>query len=240
MNSTQELTMESKRGIFVVLDGNDGSGKATQSKLLSEFLSRTGTENLRIDFPGYERNFFGKLVGECLAGKHGDFVHIAPKIASSLYALDRLESSIQINEVLSNGGVIVADRFASSNQIHQGGKISNEEERAEFLVWLDRMEHEVLRIPRPDVIIYLKVPLEISLRLLQEKRAKKNGELGVLDRDTVEEDRNYLEQSHRTAGWLSEKQGNWHVIDCASADGTMRSVESIHEEIRALVVSLIA
>ena len=240
MNDAQEQVMESKRGIFIVLDGNDGSGKATQSKLLSNFLSETGIKNFRIDFPGYERNFFGKLVGECLAGKHGDFVHLDPKIASSLYALDRLESSIQINDVLSAGGVIVADRFASSNQIHQGGKISDEHERIEFLVWLDQMEHEVLKIPRPDVIIYLKVPLETSLNLLQEKRGKKNRELGVQDRDTVEEDRNYLEQSHKTAGWLSEKQGNWHVIECASADGTMRSVESIHKEIRTLVTSLIA
>lgn len=223
-----------EKGIFVVFDGNDGSGKATQSKLLADYFASQGRGHLKLDFPGYDRNLFGALVGECLAGRHGDFVHMDPKIASSLYALDRLESAPQIRRALEEGKVVLADRFASSNQIHQGGKIENEAERIEFLAWLDRMEHEVLGIPRPDLIIYLDVPVEVSLALLTEKRKAKNQTLGDGVKDTVEEDRQYLERSHAAAQWLAERESNWRIIACM--DGAhLRSPEEIHEDARAIV-----
>jgi dTMP kinase len=223
-----------QKGKFIVLDGNDGSGKATQSKLLASRLSEAGTSCTMLDFPAYDRNFFGAFIGECLAGTHGDFLHMDPKIASTLYALDRYESSESIRKDLSDGNVIIADRFSSSNQIHQGGKISDEKERIAFLEWLDKMEHEVMGVPRPDLIIYLRVPVETSLKLLLEKRAAKNQLLGAGVRDTVEEDRTYLERSHETANWLASHQKNWRVVDCES-EGGIRSIESIQDEIRQIV-----
>lgn len=222
------------RGKFIVLDGNDGSGKATQARMLRGRLAEENIASVMMDFPAYERNFFGAFIGECLAGKHGDFLHMDPKIASALYALDRLESSANIRDALAGGAVVIADRFASSNQIHQGGKIENEEERAAFLQWLDHMEHDVLKIPRPDLIVYLRVPVETSLELLLKKRAAKNQLLGAGVKDTVEEDRIYLERSHETANWLAARQQNWKVIDCN--DGKeMRSTGDIHAEIRTIV-----
>lgn len=217
-----------------MLDGNDGSGKATQARLLSGRLAEEGIASVMMDFPGYERNFFGVFIGECLAGKHGDFLHMDPKVASALYALDRLESSESIRGALGEGKVVIADRFASSNQIHQGGKISDEKERVVFLEWLDRMEHEVLQIPRPDLIIYLRVPVEMSLELLLKKRAAKNQMLGAGVKDTVEEDRTYLERSHQTANWLAAHQPNWRVIDC-TGQGSMRSIEDIQIDVRQIV-----
>lgn len=227
-----------KRGKFIVLDGNDGSGKATQTKILTKNLSEEGIDSITMDFPAYDRNFFGAFIGECLAGEHGDFLHMDPKIASALYALDRIESSEKICTALQNGRVVIADRFASSNQIHQGGKISGEQKRITFLQWLDKMEHEILRIPRPDCIIYLRVPVEISLKLLLEKRAAKNQALSEGVKDVVEEDRTYLEQSYKTANWLASQQPNWRVIECFS-EGGMRSVEDIQSEVRAIVGDVI-
>lgn len=223
-----------QKGLFLVLDGNDGSGKATQSRLLQQRLSEENVDSLMMDFPAYERNFFGAFIGECLAGKHGDFLHADPSLASLPYALDRLESSNVIRTAIDSGQIVIADRFTSSNQIHQGGKISNENERDAFLSWLDHMEHEVLQIPRPDLIIYLRVPVEISLELLQKKRATKNQHLGANARDTVEEDRTYLERSHETANWLAKKQPNWKIIDCADR-GSMRQIEDIQNEVRQIV-----
>lgn len=222
------------QGKFIVLDGNDGSGKATQSKLLRDRLAEEQIESVMMDFPAYDRNFFGVFIGECLAGEHGDFLHLDPKIASTLYALDRLESSENIRTALEEGKVVIADRFASSNQIHQGGKIADEQERITFLTWLEQMEHEVLKIPRPDLIIYLRVPVETSLKLLLEKRVVKNQLLGAGVKDTVEEDRTYLERSHETANWLATHQPNWKVVDCVATDG-MRKVEDIHTEVRQIV-----
>ncbi|MSU74212.1 hypothetical protein EXS57_00330 [Candidatus Kaiserbacteria bacterium] len=227
-----------QKGKFIVLDGNDGSGKATQSRMLVKRLSDENIASLTIDFPGYDRNFFGAFLGECLAGKHGDFLHMDPKVASAIYALDRLESSKEIFNALEQSEVVIADRFSSSNQIHQGGKIADERERVLFLEWLDKMEHNVLEIPRPNLIIYLRVPVEISLKLLSDKRATKNKLLGEGIKDTVEEDRTYLERSHETANWLSTHQKNWKVIDCVSQSG-MRSVEDIHAEVREIVDRLI-
>jgi dTMP kinase len=219
-----------EKGMFIVFDGNDGSGKATQSKMLEVYLREKGVAAERVDFPAYDTNLFGKLIGECLAGKHGDFVTMDPKVASTLYACDRHESSAHIRELLDAGTVVIADRFTSANQIHQGGKIADIEKRKEFLEWLDTMEHEKLSIPRPDKILYLQVPLEMSLELLQKKRAQKNSNLEGAKLDTVEEDRNYLERSHESAQYLLTTQPNWELVDCMSS-GEMRTVESIHQEI---------
>jgi dTMP kinase len=227
------------KGLFIVLDGNDGSGKATQAELLREAFARDGIESIKLDFPAYDRNMFGALIGECLAGQHGDFVHLDPKIASTLYGVDRFESAPVIRTAIESGKVVVADRFSSSNQIHQGGKIADEKEREAFLLWLEKMEHEVLGIPRPDAIVYLRVPVETSLKLLTDKRAQKNASLGAVDRDMVEEDRTYLERSHETANWLASREPNWHIIDCAEGEG-MRTREDIHAEVLAIARTLLA
>jgi len=227
-----------RKGLFLVIDGNDGSGKATQARLLADRLEKEGIASEKIDFPQYENNFFGKLLGECLAGQHGDFVQLSPRIASTLYALDRLETTPRIREWLSQGKVVIADRFSSSNQIHQGGKIEDDGLRAEFLGWLDRMEHEVLDIPRPDAVIYLQVPVEISLALLAKKRDTKNSALGAEAQDMVEKDRQYLERSVISAGRLAAVHPGWHRIDCIE-DNAMRSPEAIHEEVFRILQKLV-
>lgn len=227
------------KGLFMVLDGNDGSGKATQAELLRIALANEGIESIKVDFPAYDRNMFGALIGECLAGQHGDFVNLDPKIASTLYAVDRFESAPGITEAIEAGKVVVADRYSSSNQIHQGGKIADEKEREAFLMWLERMEYEVLGIPRPNAVVYLRVPVETSLVLLTEKRAQKNVALGAVARDTVEEDRNYLERSHETANWLAAREANWHIIDCAEGEG-MRTREAIHTDVLTVARTLLA
>jgi dTMP kinase len=227
----------SSEGLFIVFDGNDGSGKATQARLLADYFSEAEQPHLKVDFPAYDTNFFGAFIGECLAGQHGDFLHLDPKIASTLYAVDRQESSPVIREALAEGKVVLADRFASSNQIHQGGKIEDDTARVEFLSWLDRMEHQVLGVPRPDAIIYLNVPVEVSLKLLTEKRKAKNQTLGDGVKDTVEEDRQYLERSHATACWLADRESNWHVVNCME-EGELRSPEAIHTDVRLIIEKL--
>jgi dTMP kinase len=232
------MTQATKKGAFIVLDGNDGSGKATQAELLAQALAREGVSCLKVDFPGYDRTISGKLLAECLAGAHGDFVNLDPRIASMLYAADRFESAELIRNALSEGTIVIADRFTSSNQIHQGGKVADESERIAFLEWLDHLEHGAFGIPRPDAIVYLKVPLEVSLKLLAGKRAAKNSNLQDGEMDQVESDRAYLERSHATAGWLVARQPNWHLVECTGENGEeMRSREAIHEDVMACLRS---
>lgn len=198
------------RGKLIVIDGTDGSGKATQVKLLVERLRSQKFSIETIDFPRYKDNLFGALIRECLDGKHGDFVTMSPRIASALYAADRFESSQQIEEWLAAGKHVIADRYASANQMHQGGKIADEKERRDFLLWLDRLEHETFGIPRPDIILYLHLPLEVSLAMIM-KRAEEEGKFP----DEAERNTRYLFQSQQGALTIVKDRNNWVKIDCS-------------------------
>ncbi len=224
-------------GSLIVIDGIDGSGKATQTKLLVERLRAEGRAVEHIGFPRYEEKVFGEFLAECLAGRHGDFLHLDPKIASTLFALDRFEASPQIRAWREEGVIVIADRFSSSNQIHQGGKIVDQEKRNRFLSWLDRVEHETLGIPRPDAVIYLRVPVATALTLLSKEREAKNQALAGEIQDQVEKDRMYLERSFESAERLSMNP-SWIRIECVEG-GLMRPPEVIHEEVYAATQTLI-
>lgn len=213
---------------FIVIDGTDGSGKATQTALLVGRLKKEGVKVKTIDFPRYYKNFFGKLIGECLAGDYGDFIALDPHIASVLYAADRFESAKQIIKWLDKGYTVIADRYISSNQIHQGAKIKDAKKRNEFLRWLDKMEYGVFKAPKPALIIFLSVPVEISRALLRSKDAKnKKAYLKGKD-DLAEKNRSHLEDSRASAISLVKKSNNWKQIECAKNDAIM-SKEAIHE-----------
>ena len=111
-------------GNFLVIEGSDGAGKATQTDLLVKRLRDEGRRVKTIDFPRYRDNHFGKLLRDCLDGKHGDFLKLDPRITSLVYAADRFESSKQIRRWLEEGADVVADRYVSANMLHQGSKIS--------------------------------------------------------------------------------------------------------------------
>src|SRR3989339_1962438 len=154
-----------RRGKLIVIDGTDSSGKATQVKLLVQSLKNEGLRVKILDFPEYYKNFFGKFIGHCLSEQYYNFVKVHPKIASVLYAADRSESKDKIKKWLSEGNIVIANRYASANQIHQGGKIESTKKRENFLKWLAEMEYEVFKIPKPDVVVYLDVPIPIVLKL---------------------------------------------------------------------------
>lgn len=229
------------RGTLIVIDGSDGSGKATQTALLVEKLRAEGIPAQTLDFPRYADNLIGKLIGECIAGEHGDFLHSDPYVASVLYGADRFESRATIEGWLAAGNVVVLDRYVSANQIHQGGKIADDAKRASFLEWLERLEYGVFGLPRPDLTIYLHMPTELSVDLLKEKRAKdkKSSYLQGGKQDTVELDIAYLEHAQMSARWLMERESGWQRIACAP-EGTIRAREEIHAEVLSIVMRTLA
>lgn len=220
-----------KKGRLIVLDGTDGSGKATQAKLLLARLKKEGYKVKALDFPQYEKNFFGKLVGECLAGQHGDFIAIDPHIASVLYAADRFESKKTLEKWLKAGCVVVLDRYVSANQIHQGGKITDTKKRKKFLEWLDTLEFKIYGIPRPNLVCYLDVPRVISDRLLIQGRQGMSVNRAVKGKqDLAEKDKKHLDAARESALKII-KQGNaWERIVCAPK-GELLSREEIAEQI---------
>ena len=217
-----------KKGKFIVIDGTDGSGKATQAQLLVERLIGAGYKVKKIDFPRYEDNFFGRLIGRYLAGEFGTSAQVSPYLASVLYAADRFESSGQIKQWLDEGCVVVADRYVSANQIHQGGKIKNLKERKNFLDWLEKMEFGIFKIPRPQAVIYLDVPLALTGKLLKNNSAKSRKKYLRDKKDIHETDPVHLADAKRSAAGLVKKYNNWIRIDCVKS-GKLLSRESVGE-----------
>lgn len=212
-----------------MIDGIDGVGKATQTALLMERLKREKIPAKKIDFPAYTENFFGKFIGECLAGDHGDFVNLDPKIASTLYAADRFEAKPKIEQWLKKGYAVIADRYVSSNQIHQGGKIRDPKKREEFLKWLDTAEYKVFKLPKPNEVIYLSLPMNLSLKLLAERQKDTTRPyLKGRKKDVVEQNMQYLEESRRSALEIVRRNNSWREIVCNDGDEIL-SREAIHE-----------
>jgi dTMP kinase len=213
--------MKTKKGKIIVIEGSDGVGKTTQTKLLIEKLKKENKKVKTIKFPQYKENYLGRYIRECLDGKHGDFSKIDPEIGSVLYALDRFESKEKIEKWIKEGNIVIADRYVSANQIHQGGKIENKKKRKEFLDWLSKIEYDLLGLPKPDLVIYLHAPFEVSKKLLKNRGEKL---------DIVESDNQYLKRSIASAENLSERNKNWFRINC-TPNGNLLSKEEIHKKI---------
>lgn len=217
------------RGKFIVIDGTDGSGKATQVALLKERLTKEGYKVAVADFPEYENNFFGKFVGHCLTEQYYRFIDTHPKIASVLYAADRWESKEKIEDWLKKGFVVISNRYVSANQIHQGGKIKSPSKRKKFIAWLDEMEYGVFKIPKPDLTLYLSLPLSVILNLIKERESSKMKRKYLKKhKDVHENDVAFLENSRKSAMWLPKILKNFVKIDCAKK-GDILSREEINE-----------
>ncbi|KKR43316.1 MAG: Thymidylate kinase [Parcubacteria group bacterium GW2011_GWF1_40_6] len=228
-----------KKGKLIVIDGTDGSGKATQVALLVKRLKKEGKTVKVVDFPEYYKNFFGAFIGHCLSEQYYNFLNVHPKIASVLYAADRFESSKEIQNWLKKGYIVVANRYVSANQIHQGGKIKNAKKRNDFIKWLDEMEYEVFGIPRPDITLYLSLPINIVLQLLKERDSSKmKREYLKKKKDVHEADVNHLINSRKSALWLVKEIPNFIKIDCAPKKEIL-SREQIHEIVYGKVKKII-
>jgi len=223
-----------KKGKLIVVDGTDGSGKATQIEYLRKRLSKEGHTVKMVDFPEYYKNFFGSFIANCLREQYYNWTNIHPKIASIAYAADRWESKEKIEGWLTKGYIVLANRYVSANQIHQGGKISDNKKRKDFLEWLDTMEHKVFKIPRPDIVVFLSVPIAVTEKLMKERN--KGYERQYLGRkgDVHESNPKFLENSRKSAMKLVAELNNFVKVDCAKR-GQMRTREDIHEEVYAII-----
>ncbi len=218
-------------GKLIVIDGTDGSGKATQAKLLHDRLEREGKQVATLDFPRYTENFFGKFIRECLDGEYGNFLEVHPKIASVLYASDRFESVERISRWLEAGTTVILDRYVSANMIHQGAKFTDEIKLTDFLAWLDEMEHGVYKIPRPDIIIYLDVPYAIRKELVSKDTSRKVA-------DFVEQDDVHQLASEKCAQKVASLSKGWHTVLCTH-EGMLRTREDIHEDVHTIVQAIL-
>ena len=211
-------------GKLIVIEGTDGSGKSTQFKLLTERIAKEGREFQRLVFPQYQEES-SALIRMYLGGQFGTKPSdVNAYAASAFYAVDRYASYKKVwGQWYENGGLVLSDRYATSNAVHQASK-EPEEKQAEFLQWLYEFEYDKLGLPAPDLVIYLDVPTDFTEKMMRSREAATNTHA-----DIHEQDLEYLATCRRT-GKAAAKFYNWTVIDCVR-DGAMRSIEDIHEEI---------
>lgn len=218
-------------GKLIVLEGLDGSGKGTQAQQLFERLQQQGYPVKKVSFPNYESPFsipLQQYLGGAL-GTHADAVNAYA--ASVMFTIDRFASFRQDwQEFYQQGGIIIADRYTTSNAVHQCSKLPQQQWK-EFTDWLFELEYEKVQIPKPDMVVYLSVDVEVSQHLL-EKRYQGHEE----KKDIHEKDVGYLNASRKAAQWCADALG-WKTVQC-TAHGEMRTVQEIADEIYSLAKPL--
>ena len=221
------------KGKLIVFEGTDGSGKATQAQMLCRHLAQEGIAYREIDFPRYGNPFAqpAALYLQGALGSHpGDVNAYA---ASTLFAVDRFASYKEDwGGFYEQGGVVVANRYTTSNAVHQGAKCAPQE-RPAFLGWLDDFEHDKLGLPRPDLVLYLDMPTQRAVELLRRREADTHTKADIHELDT-----GYLAACRDSALEAARLLG-WKVVPCMDDKGELRSVEDIHQEIWSLAEPLL-
>ena len=213
-------------GYIIVIEGTDGSGKKTQTERLYNRLVSEGKRVKTFSFPNYDSPSSGP-VKMYLNGDFGDINNTLDSYqASSLYAVDRLCTyNIDIKPHYENDEIILLDRYTTANILHQAGKIDDISERDKLLDWIDDFEFNTLKLPRPNKVIFLDVPVEVSKKLANERKDLKSGQ----SQDIIEKDKDHLIHAYENGKYVANKY-NWTTISCVN-DLELRTIEDIHEDI---------
>ena len=211
-----------KKGSLIVIEGIDGSGKTTQIDLLVKALAEKKIAFEVISFPRYGDNSYAELVARYLEGEFGSINEVNPYLISLAFAGDRLLAKPEIEKWLHGGKIVLANRYVSANKAHMGAHLP-ENQREEFISWLDSLEYQTHKMPRENLTILLKVD-------------PKTGQKNVSHRlsDLHEESIKHLEEANKIYLELSKKENNWQVVDCMK-DGQMKSPEEIQQELLSIL-----
>ncbi|MFA6427130.1 MAG: dTMP kinase [Candidatus Magasanikbacteria bacterium] len=215
------------KGLFIMLEGTDGSGKSTQTNLLVERLKQERQQVEQISFPQYGKPS-AALVEDYLNGKFGSAEEVGPYRASILYAVDRFAASEQIKKWLSENKIVIANRYVASNMGHQGGKIKNPAERQKYFDWNYDLEYTILGIPKPEVNIILHVTPDISQQLVDKKGDREY--LKGKKRDIHEDDLHHLADAEQAYLDIAKHYPEFTLIECVQ-NNNMLPPDIIHKKI---------
>ena len=220
---------------LIVIEGVDSSGKATQTEMLYNRLSAENPNVNKVSFPNYNSPS-SSIVKMYLNGDFGtDANSVNAYTASSFFAIDRYASvNGEWKDIFCGDGIVIADRYVTSNMVHQASKIEDFNEKDVFLDWLYDFEYNKLSLPKPYLIIFIDMPVKYAQELMRNIKNKIN-DSDV--KDIHESDISYLEKSYNNAVGIAEKY-DWHRISCVS-DGKVRSIEDISMEIYDVVKKVI-
>ncbi|MFH1073018.1 MAG: hypothetical protein V1743_06330, partial [Nanoarchaeota archaeon] len=211
-----------QQGRIFTIDGGDGGGKETQTRLLVERLQKDGYPVKTLDFP-HDTALYGGLIRELLAGKHGSLKEVNPLFFASLYAANRHDMKPIIDYWISKGQNVILDRYVEANWGHQASKLHTDDERHKVIHELQTLEWDWLGLPKSYKVLYLDLPIDYA------ETAMKNDEKRVMD--IHEKDISYKEQVRRTFLWCAREFKNWQVFDCLNPQGKRYTPEELHEQI---------
>ena len=216
------------KGKLIVIEGLDGSGKATQAQLLAAHLKEEGLSVREITFPDYASDS-SALVKMYLSGQFGPHPDdVNAYAASSFYAVDRYASyKTSWGGFYEQGGIVIADRYTTSNAVHQCSKLPSDQWES-FLRWLFDYEFHLLGLPTPDAVIYLQVDPAVSQKLMTARYHGDESKKDVHEKDTA-----YLARSREAAEYCAAHLG-WHTVHCTRGDA-MRSIENIQAAVQSIV-----
>ena len=224
-----------KKGLIISIEGTDGAGKHTQQQLLLNDLKDLGYDVVDQAFPNYDSDSSAP-VKMYLAGEFGkDSSSLDAYQASVLYAIDRMctyKKSLESH--YNDGKIILFDRYVQSNFIHQCSKIDDMEDKLKFIAWEENLEYDTLKLPKPDLIFFIEMPVEKSLELARARAEYKTGE----SKDIHEEDTTYMTKSYNN-GLSLAKQLGWNIVHCVDKQNNIKSIEEIHKEIMTIAIDFL-
>jgi len=220
--------------LIIIESGSDASGKATQSEELLKKLTADGYNVRKVEYPNYksESSTLVKMYLRGDFGKNADDVDAY--IASTFFTADRYASfKTEWEEFYRSGGIVIADRYTTSNMVHQASKMEIEE-RDKYLDWLEDYEYNLFKIPRPDEVIFLNVPVDYSIKLMENRKNKFTGED---EKDIHESDKNYLRKTYNNSLYIADKY-NWKRVECVENE-QLRTIKDISNEIYGIVKNIL-
>ena len=231
----------SKRGKIILIEGTDSSGKETQTRMLLERLTLENIPCERMSFPRYDTPT-GRIIGQCYLGKEGlgegdvawfgEADEVNPLLASLYFAADRFAAAPEIRKIIDSGRHLILDRYTESNMAHQGGKVDIHN-RLRTISFIHNLEYELLKLPKPDKVIFLYMPYQIGIELKKRSRIKADGHEANLE---------HLKKAEETYLQLAKEYWwTWKIISCAP-DRTMKSLRTpkdIAEEVYSNAINLI-
>lgn len=217
------------KGKLIVIEGADGTGKATQAELLVQYLKKNHIRIKYYDFPQYHRNFFGDMVARFLRGEYGTFHQSSPYLVSLPYALDRSTVGKEMKTWLARGGWIVCNRYVSSHLAHQTAKMKTAKERNAFIRWDEHLEYDVLGVPKEDLVICLNVPTKIASKLTSRKHTRSY--MKAKGKDLSERDLKHQKVASDMYVLLSKRLKHWRLIRCVDRKGNLLPIATIHEKV---------
>ena len=217
--------------MLIVIEGLDGAGKSTQVKKMRDYLGRVCPRLEYIHFPRYDAPVYGGLISKFLRGDFGEIDKVHPQLVALLFAEDRHGAAPQMRRTLENGGTVLLDRYVYSNIAYQCAKLPDAGAAEELREWILRTEYGQFDLPRPDLNIFLDVPISFVRESLARQRAGNDRDYLQGGLDIHEADIAFQQRVRDMYLKLAESDPSFEVVDCSGRDGSMLPPDEIFSKL---------